>query len=250
MIQKARKFIRFIGIAAASVVLTACSVQEEEMVPEFKSPDQYSFHIPERPAESGYVLEARLAPYLSPIDFEALSAVNPDVIAWIRVPGTAIDYPIVYTNNNETYLHTDFEGNSSIYGAIFLDFASKPDFSGHHNVLYGHNMKNGSMFAAVNQFKDFEFYQNHQELVIYLPDREIHLEPIAVFPVRAEGWIRSTHFTDEEEFQTFVNRFLELSRHGDRPDEPIERIYTLVTCSYEWEDTRTLLVAREVGQEP
>ena len=84
------------------------------------------------------------APYVSPIDFEALAEVNPDVVGWIRIPDTNVDYPIVQTDDNDKYLHTSFEGEESVSGAVYLDFESDSDMMGFNNILYGHNMKNAS----------------------------------------------------------------------------------------------------------
>ena len=99
------------------------------------------------------------APYVSPIQFDELRKINPDIVGWLKVEGTEIDYPIVQTGNNETYLNTDFEGKKSVAGAIYLDYESEPDFSGRHNIIYGHNMKNGSMFKDIVKYKDEEIFQ-------------------------------------------------------------------------------------------
>ena len=94
------------------------------------------------------------APYVSPIQFDELKEINPDIVGWLKVEGTEIDYPIVQTGNNETYLNTDFEGKKSVAGAIYLDYESEPDFSGRHNIIYGHNMTNGSMFKDSVKYQD------------------------------------------------------------------------------------------------
>lgn len=200
--------------------------------------DVKKYQLPEQESE----------PYESPIDFEALWEVNPDVIGWIRVPGTMIDYPILYSGDNETYLHTSWEGEKDVHGAVFLDMDSQPDLLGRHNLFYGHNMRDGSMFSAVNKFKNESFYREHKDIELYLPEREIRLEIFAVFPIPSKPWIRTTNFAEESDFHEFKEKLFSYHRYEGQLPEGIERLYTLVTCSYEWEDTRTLLIAREAEQ--
>ena len=82
--------------------------------------------------------------YVPPIDFEALTAENPDTIGWIRIPDTNVDYPIVQGTDNDFYLDHDFYGKESAAGSIYLDFESEADLQGRNQILYGHNMKNGA----------------------------------------------------------------------------------------------------------
>ena len=81
------------------------------------------------------------------VDFDALARINPDVKAWIYIKGTGINYPIVQTTDNTSYLHRTFEGKDSFIGAIFLDAGCEPDFSSENSIVYGHNLKNGQMFG-------------------------------------------------------------------------------------------------------
>ncbi len=109
--------------------------------------------------------------YVSPIDFEALTVENPDTIGWIRIPDTNVDYPIVQGTDNDFYLDHDFYGKESAAGSIYLDFESEADLQGRNQILYGHNMKNGSMFKDINRYKDPEYFKEHQYFSIYTPER-------------------------------------------------------------------------------
>ena len=115
--------------------------------------------------------------YVSAIDFAVLDSQNPDVVAWIQIPGTQINYPVVQGKDNDYYLHRDLNGQKSTAGTIFLDYADQADFSSLHNVLYGHHMKNGSMFKDISRYKDQGYFDQHSEIVLYTPEREIHLKP-------------------------------------------------------------------------
>lgn len=204
---------------------------------------------PETEAETETVPETEeTESYVSPIQFEELAAINPDVKGWLRIENTSIDYPIVQTDNNETYLDTDFEGNSSVAGAIFLDFESEPDFSGRHNILYGHHMKNGTMFKDIVKYKEEAYFKEHQNITVYLPDKEVHLKPIAVLYTAPAGIRRMTKFNTEESFQQYVVNMTDGGLVMDMPEEEPARLWSFVTCSYEFNDARTILYAVEVPE--
>ena len=184
--------------------------------------------------------------YVSPIDFQALWAVNPDVVGWITIPDTRIDYPILQGKDNDQYLHTDMEGNETVAGEIFLDFEDEGDFSSLHNVIYGHHMKNGTMFKDVVYFKEQEFFDAHGQIVIYTPQREIHLEPLAALYTSPDGIRRKTYFRSEESFCGYVEAMTEGALAKKEPRQKVERLYSFVTCSYEFSNARTILYAYEV----
>ena len=180
-----------------------------------------------------------------PVEFETLQAVNPDIVGWIRIPGTKIDYPVVQTEDNDRYLHTGFDGKENASGSIFLDYEGRSDFKGRNTVLYGHNMKNGTMFRDLIKFKDKDYFKKHQYFAIYTPERTIYLKAIACYYDKADAIIRKTEFRDDEEFQEFVEDVLTPCQFAEAPKRTVENLYTLVTCSYEEDDARTYLFAIE-----
>lgn len=187
--------------------------------------------------------------YESEIDFEELKEVNDQIVGWIRIENTCIDYPIVQDqDSNEKYLHCDFEGNESVYGTIFLDWDDEPDFSSQNNIIYGHHMRDGSMFKGITYFKDMEYWEEHS-ITLYLPDREIDLTPLACLVTDSDAIRRKTEFEDEEEFQEYIKEMTEGAAAIDMPEEKIERLYSFVTCSYEFEDARMFLYCYEAQQE-
>jgi len=106
------------------------------------------------------------------IDFDALRAINPDIIGWIVVPGTTINYPIVQGRDNNWYLHHTFRGERNPAGAIFADYLNTPDFSDGHTILYGHNMQRGNMFARLHGWEGGHFR-------IYTPEGVLEFEVFA-----------------------------------------------------------------------
>jgi sortase B len=188
------------------------------------------------------------AAYVSPIDFEKLEKINPDIVGWVCIGGTGIDYPIVQTDNNETYLDRDFESRKSVSGAIYLDYENEPDFSGRHNIIYGHHMKNGTMFKDIVKYKDEAFFKSHQDIFIYTPEREYHLKPVAALDTDPSSIRRKTVFHTEESFQAYVEEMTKDGLFLQKPEAPVKQLWSFVTCSYEFRDARTILYACEVSQ--
>ena len=96
------------------------------------------------------------------VDFESLKAINPDVKGWLYIEALDISYPVVQGPDNDTYLHTTYEGTSNFAGSIFLDYQNQDDFSDGNTIVYGHNMKNLSMFGKLKQMKEQEKSGTHR----------------------------------------------------------------------------------------
>ena len=106
------------------------------------------------------------------VDFDALKKINPDIVAWIRIEGLGIDYPVVQGEDNEHYLNYTFRGEKNAAGSIFLDCRNQADFSDPKIILYGHNMKNGSMFGSLKKYQEDGVLSEAQVVTIYLPGGE------------------------------------------------------------------------------
>ena len=138
------------------------------------------------------------------VDFKALKKINPDVVSWITIPGTNIDYPLLQGKDNNQYLHKDMEGRDSAAGAIFLDHGDKADLSSRHNIIYGHHMKNGTMFKDIVKYKDQQYFDEHQDIILYTPDREIHLKALAAVVANPDAIRRKIDFQSWEEFTSYI----------------------------------------------
>lgn len=200
----------------------------------------------ETPTEAETLPEA---PYVSPIDFAALSEINPDIVGWITIPDTNIDYPIVQCGDNDKYLKTGFDGEKNRAGTIFLDFESDSDMEGRNNIIYGHNMKNGTMFKDIVKYKDKAYFDAHQTILLYTPERTIRLKALAAYYDVAKPIARMTKFKSQESFDQFVKDMITPCSYAQLPDQPIPKIYSLITCSYEINDARTFLFAAEVDEQ-
>lgn len=93
------------------------------------------------------------------VDFASLQAINPDIVAWLRIPGV-LEYPVVRGKDNSYYLNHTVQKTYNIAGSIFLDYRNERDFSDSKNIIYGHNMKDGSMFHVLRNYQDIDFFRN------------------------------------------------------------------------------------------
>lgn len=100
---------------------------------------------------------------------QQLQAINPDVIGWLTVPGTGIDYPVVQGKDDMAYVNRNVQGDYALSGAIFLSCLNAPDLSDDYNLVYGHHMDNGAMFGDVTRFTENRFFAEHPTGTFYLP---------------------------------------------------------------------------------
>lgn len=179
------------------------------------------------------------------IDFKKLKSQNQDIAGWIYIRGTTIDYPIVQGKDNEEYLHQDFNKKKSSSGTIFLDNNCKKDFTSDNNIIYGHHMKNGTMFAQLLKFREKSFLKKHNEIMIFTPDRTIHLKVISAYTQKAQNKIPVT-FANDEQKKAYIKKIESMSEQTIKTSRINDsHIYTFVTCSYEGEDNRTYVHAAE-----
>ena len=179
------------------------------------------------------------------IDFKKLKSQNQDIAGWIYIRGTTIDYTIVQGKDNEEYLHQDFNKKKSSSGTIFLDNNCKKDFTSDNNIIYGHHMKNGTMFAQLLKFREKSFLKKHNEIMIFTPDRTIHLKVISAYAQKAQNKIPVT-FANDKQKKAYIKKIESMSEQTIKTSRINDsHIYTFVTCSYEGEDNRTYVHAAE-----
>ena len=167
-----------------------------------------------------------------------LQAEYPGVVGWLTVPGTKIDYPFVWYEDNDYYLRRDLNGEYAVAGTLFMDFRCGKDFTSQNTIIYGHHMKNGSMFGTLKAFADKDFFDANRHGTIYLPQETLTLEFFAYMVVKS---------TNEKIYGIEYNP--EYIRQNARQFRDIglsagDKIVTLSTCSYEFDNARMVLLAR------
>lgn len=187
--------------------------------------------------------------------FAELLAVNPDVCAWITMDGTEIDYPVLQGETNLTYINTDVYGNFALAGSIFLDTRCDRNFEQAYHLLYGHHMENSEMFGDLDLYKDAEFFRENQTGMLILPGRIHSLQTFACLLVYASDDV----IFEPDRWQDDIQGLLEYARDNalNRDDETIAallaacedpgaetpQIVALSTCSSEFTDARTIVLA-------
>jgi len=179
--------------------------------------------------------------YTDEIDFAYLKGINPDVVGWIIAGDTGINYPVAQGSDNEFYLHHLFTGEENKLGSIFMDYRNKSDFTDKNTVIYGHNMKVGSMFAPLLNYKDQQYYDNYPSIRLYTIFGDFAVELFAGIVV--DGDYESVRFNfKDDDLQDYVN--LVRSRSTFTSGTIVnadDRIVTLCTCTYEFDNEGYML---------
>jgi len=176
------------------------------------------------------------------VDFEALQATNADIVAWIFIEGTNINYPVVQGADNSYYLNRLFDGSHNRAGTIFMDYRNERDLSDKHTVFYGHHMKNGTMFNQITKYKDQAFYDAHPVCLVMTPNGNYKLEFFAgyVTDMNSQAW--KLEFASDEEFTLWLEDTISGSDFKSEVNPtPQDRIITFSTCTYEYNDARYVL---------
>ncbi len=184
----------------------------------------------------------------NPIDFAAIQAKNPDTVAWIRIPGTIIDYPVMRSGvdrEENFYLNHNSEGKSHRAGAIYMQKMNSADLSDPNTVLYGHNMANGSMFSWLHQYKKKAFFDENRTITVYTPGHILTYEIYSAFLYDNRHILNSFNFYNEEDYAAFLQQTLRPNSMVRQVREGISvttnaRIITLSTCNAR--DTERYLV--------
>lgn len=185
-----------------------------------------------------------------PVDFESLQKENPDIYAWITIPDTVIDYPVVQSESDNTYyLDHSAEKTESVSGAIYSEDYNNTDFSDYITVLYGHNMRDGSMFAGLHKYEDDTYFEAHRDVVIYTPDAIRKYRIFAAY--RTDNRHMLLYYDQGKEDynrQAYINDILDQRTMGAVLDKSAavdeeSHILTLSTCDRAGDDYRYLVQA-------
>lgn len=178
------------------------------------------------------------------VDFAKLQEMNPETVGWIRFDEpSSISYPVVKGPDNDKYLKTTFEGKKNAAGALFVDVNNSRDFSDKNTFIYGHNMKNGTMFGQLRKFKDSSFCKANPYFYIYTPDgacAKYQIFAVAVVKDTSDTYTRT--FADEQAYMDYINYV----RSGALFSTDVEvgadsKIVSLSTCTNVRDDERLVV---------
>ena len=191
--------------------------------------------------------------------FDPLLKINSDTMAWINIPNTKINNPVCQTDNNDYYLDHNFKKEKSRYGTLFFDYRDiiSAEGSSKNLVIYGHNMKDGNMFADLLKYKNLSFYKQNPTFTLTTRYTQSEYRVFSVFLINSKpnddnGYLYNflrNNFVDDDSFNAWINEARKRSLIGttvnvDEGDE----ILTLVTCAYDFKDARLVVMARKTRE--
>lgn len=190
-----------------------------------------------------------------PVDFEELWKTNTDVYAWINIPDTNIDYPILQSDDNTYYLNHTWDHKEYKAGSIFTETYNSKEFDDPNTIIYGHRMYAGDMFAQLQNFSEADFFDSHRSVIIYTPNKILNYEIVAAFPFSDEHLLYKYDFLNQDDYERFCNDMFSIVDfrasflEGVELDFEKDKLITLSTCLKGNSNRRYLVVARLVKTE-
>lgn len=182
------------------------------------------------------------------VDFDALLAQSQDVVGWLYCPDTPINYVVAQGSDNDYYLHRFIDGSYSVSGTLFVDWLCSGSFASRNTIIYGHNMKDGSMLACIHNYNDQAYYDSHPVMYLNTPEQDYKLELFAGYITEATDAASYTiGYVDDQSFLLNISQMQ--ARSDFRSDVTItsaDSIVTLSTCTYEYNNARYVLVGKLV----
>lgn len=187
------------------------------------------------------------------VDWDSLQAINPDIVAWIYIPDSPVNYPVVQGSDNEEYLHKAFDGSTgwlASAGTIFLDSANAADFSDRNSALYGHHMNDGSMFASLSNWQNNDEFNAHRDIYVLTPQGNYRLKTFALIKTTGDDALVQTNFSSDESYLSYIQDKLDRSVTTQEGEvlsaADIRQSMLFSTCEYSQADGRAVLFAAVV----
>lgn len=174
---------------------------------------------------------------LPSVDFEILQENGPDIIAWLTLPDTAVNYPVTQAEDNDYYLRYLYDGTYNKAGCLFADYENKKDFSDRNTIIYGHNMRDGSMFASLNEYKEQSYYDSHPQMYLVTPDGGYLCDIFAAFEAKPKESGSDTspwrmEWKDDGAYTTWLSAMADRSVvETDVTVTSSDKVLTLSTCT-------------------
>lgn len=267
-----KKGVWFALMVIAAIVLVVCVVaigreiyelqlqkQADTKITLLARPSETPVHTatPEPTQEIVQIMptsEPTASPVPQEIDFDALHQENEEIFAWIKVDGTRIDYPLLCRPDDDAYYHTHNVAHQKVTaGAIYIQGSvNSMELTDFHTVIYGHNMRNGSMFAGLHDFEEKDFFNAHDSVVIYTPERRLTYRIFAAYQRDDAHLMKKFQYDTVQNRQAFLD---DVYSHSGFFREDVQvttdsRILTLSTCVGGQDDQRYVVQAVLIADEP
>lgn len=186
--------------------------------------------------------------YVSRVNFEELKEINEEIIAWIEIPDTVINYPILQREgDNAYYLKHTFQHKVNNSGAIFMEAKNSPDFSDYHTIIYGHNMRVGTMFGTLDEYESPTFLAAHPYIYVDVEEGLMKYQVFSCYKTTAKSNTYTIGFEPDKIYEDFLATIKERSEYDTGVDVSVEdKILTLSTCSEGAKGNRFVVHAKRV----
>lgn len=260
LMKKTVKILLGVLFALLLVVFVYSAYQVTSTIHEYNEKDRYYertresavTHV-ETPSSPGAKPETTDAPdsvrETSPIsvDFETLEETCADIKGWLYSPDTKIDYPVVQSKDNSFYLHRLMDGSYNPSGTLFIDYRCLGDFSGRNTIIYGHHMNDGSMLASIVEYKNQAYYDAHPVMYLNTPDGDYRLDVVCGFVTWYDSRVYKYMFESRTEFEDWFALMRSYSDFTCDVEVGVDdRLVTLSTCTYEYDNARYVVMAKLV----
>ncbi|MGN1019705.1 MAG: class B sortase [Aristaeellaceae bacterium] len=189
--------------------------------------------------------EPTATPRQSVMDFAALQETCPDLVGWIRLEDSIIDYPVAQGEDNEYYLYHLADGTENKSGTIMMDVANAPDFTDAVTILHGHHMRGGAMFGQLSYYKKESYYQTHSVIQLFTPEGDYDVAVFAACTVNGYTFGYPVSFADETEFDAFVRKAVSSTPYETGVTVSYgDRLLVLSTCAYTFEGARYVVMGK------
>ena len=188
------------------------------------------------------------------VDWEGLKAVNDEVVGWLQIPGTAVNFPVYQASDNEKYLHTSAEGEYALGGQVFMDYENTaPGMVDAQTIVYGHHLRNGAMFKPISDMDNQEMFDSVSTVWYVTESATYELEPLLLYRTDADdASVRQFGFASQEELTSYLQGLLgkAVTSRADAAERipAVTQVLSLCTCNYDEGDSgRTILVCVPKG---
>ncbi len=212
---------------------------------ELVSPEESTSNETQSPETDPPNTEETETPEAAPIevDFAGLTSQYPDVVGWIYSEGTEINYPVAQGKDNNQYLRHLLSGKYNTSGTIFVDYRNGEVGTDDNYVIYGHNMKNSSMFGSLVKYKKQSYYDEHPYLYFLTPEKSYKIELIAGMVTLKTSNAYSVNFENAEQLEAYIASAIKKSTFKSNVAyTPGDKLVTLSTCSYEYDNARYVVI--------
>ena len=187
---------------------------------------------------------------LPQVNFDMLEEMNRDVVAWLYCPDTAINYPVVKGRDNSYYLDHLIDGTENSNGTLFVDYRNMGDFSNRNTLIYGHHMQSGRMLAALTEYEFQDFYDAHPLIYLITRSGSYRIELFSAYTTEAASSAYALDFSSDTQFAVWLREIAAKSDFQTNMQlSTKDRIITLSTCAYSFEDARFVVHGRLVPVE-